>query len=81
MSDERQIYALHDSVIAEIARILTQAILFKTDVTDHMRMLRFEPMRDNPELLMLTQEYVDYGEETIQRLLDVAEELQKDAKE
>lgn len=73
---KRDIFRLHDSAIAGIVRALQQGLLTGTDVSDHMRMMRLEPMRDDPDTLKLTSEYLHQEEETLDRLVAEADALQ-----
>lgn len=59
MQNNRVIYKLDDSVIAQIVKIIQIGFLTGTDVSDHMRLLRVEAGKDKKEgAVVLTPEYV-----------------------
>ena len=72
---KRRIYRLHDSVIEGIARSLQESMLMGTNIVDHMRMYRLEAMRDDPDTLILTGEYVKQEQENLDRLATQADEM------
>lgn len=72
---KRDIFRLHDSAIMGIVRVIQQGFLTGTDISDHMRMLRFEPMRDDPETLTLTDEYLTQETDNVQKMLDDVDRL------
>lgn len=48
---------LADSVLHRFVQILQEALLTGTDVSDHLRMVRVEADKDDPHVLVLTDEY------------------------
>lgn len=54
---------LSDSVLHRFVQILQEALLTGTDVSDHLRMVRVEPDKDDPHVLVLTDDYKAQVEE------------------
>ena len=71
----RKVFRLSDSAIACIVRALQQALLTGTDSTDHFRMMRLEAMREEPDALVMTEEYLANEEDLLDRLEEEAEAL------
>jgi len=74
-NDVRTVFRLHDSVIAGLARVLQQALVTRVDVTDILRTMRLEPMHGDEETLQLTDEYLKYEQNVLDKLVDQAEAL------
>jgi len=70
-------YKLDDTVIARIAQILQEAMLFGIDITDLMRMIELEPQDDNDKLVM-TKKYITQTEAEFTKLVDRAKELKQE---
>lgn len=72
---ERKIYRLSDSLIGQIRDLIQLAILTRTNIIDHFRILRLEaspdPGKDSD--LVLTPEYVEYYNNTIKKLAEEVE--------
>ena len=58
---------LHDTSIAQIAKIIQMAILTGTDIVDHLRMVTLEVQEDN--MLHVEQEYKKVFDESISKML------------
>lgn len=71
----RVIYKLSDSVIAQIVRLIQLGMLTGTDVSDHMRQIRMEPSPAGDGNLNLTPEYIEKDKADIESQLDQIEEL------
>lgn len=76
----RKVYRLHDTVILGIVRSLQEALFTGTDVSDHFRMMRLEPMRDDQNTLMFTPEYNDQVETNLQKLAAQGEKMAEEKK-
>jgi len=75
-------YRLSDAVLAQLVRLLQEALLTGTDIADHLRMMRLESKNSaDPEVLDLTDEYMKDSEERIKALLSNAEKIKKAASE
>ena len=58
---------LHDTAIAQIAKIVQMAILTGTDILDHLRMVELEVNKDG--LLKLEKEYKEIFDNSIEKML------------
>jgi len=58
---------LHDTAIAQIAKIVQMAILTGTDIVDHLRMVELEVNKDG--LLKLEKEYKEIFDNSIEKML------------
>ncbi len=58
---------LHDTAIAQIAKIVQMAILTGTDIVDHLRMVELEVNKDG--LLKLEKEYKEIFDSSIEKML------------
>tara|TARA_B100001121_G_scaffold305990_1_gene324672 strand:- start:532 stop:756 length:225 start_codon:yes stop_codon:yes gene_type:complete len=58
---------LHDTSIAQIAKIIQMAILTGTDIVDHLRMVTLEVQEDN--MLHVEKEYKKVFDESISKML------------
>ena len=72
---QRLIYKLDDSVIAQIVKIIQLGMVSMTDVSDHMRQLRVEPSKMVDGNLILTPEYVEKDLRDIEAMFDHLESL------
>jgi len=63
---------LSDSSISAIARLVQMAILTGTDVVDNLRLMR---LRQEGELLEPDEEFLKGFEESIQKMLETANDL------
>lgn len=79
--NERKIYKLSDSVIAQIVRLMQIGVLTMTDVSDHMRQIRLEQTSANDGSLVLTPEYVEKDQRDIDAMFDHLEELMAKSQE
>lgn len=58
---------LHDTAIAQVAKIVQMAILTGTDIVDHLRMVELEENKDG--LLTLEREYKEIFDNSIEKML------------
>ena len=58
---------LHDTAIAQVAKIVQMAILTGTDIVDHLRMVELEENKDG--LLTLEREYKEIFNNSIEKML------------
>lgn len=72
---KRKVFGLSDDAILGLVRSFQQALFTGTDAADHFRMIRFEESRDEIGTLVLTPEWLEHEQETIQRLEEEAEVL------
>lgn len=79
--NERKIYKLSDSVIAQIVRLMQIGVLTMTDVSDHMRQIRLEQTPANDGSLVLTPEYIEKDQRDIDAMFDHLEELMSKSQE
>lgn len=73
--NDRNVFRLHDQAILGIVRAVQQGFMTATDVSDHLRMMRFEPMRDEPSVLTLTDEFLENERRNLERLVSQADEM------
>lgn len=77
MNENRVVYRLDDSVLAELVKLFQLAIFTQTDISDYMRQIVLEPAREKVGNLVLTPEYKEKAARDVQRLLDQALEAEK----
>jgi hypothetical protein len=70
--NQRLIYRLDDSVLAQLVKLFQLAIVTNTDISDHMRCIVLEPDKDRTGVLLLTPEYKEKDACDIQKFLDEA---------
>ena len=61
---------LADSVIAQIAQIVQEAVLTGCDCVDYMRMIELAPDETDPHVLVMTEEYVKLVAKNHNKMLD-----------
>ena len=71
---ERKVFELSDELIGQLAKLLQLSILTGTNVVDHFRLLRLET---EEEKLVLTAEYKEYFENSLNSMLKEVEQLQE----
>ena len=67
---------LHDTAIAQVAKIVQMAILTGTDIVDHLRMVELEVNKDG--LLTLEKEYKKIFDNSIEKMLTNANSHNKE---
>ncbi len=67
MSD-RKVFALNDEFIAQLQNLVVYCISTGTHIVDHMRQLRLEESGEKVGTLVLTPEYLEYYEKTVEKL-------------
>ena len=67
---------LHDTAIAQVAKIVQMAILTGTDIVDHLRMVELEANKDG--LLTLEKEYKKIFDNSIEKMLTNASSHSKE---
>lgn len=70
---------LSDSVLHRFVQIFQEAMLTGTDAADHMRMVRVEPDKDDPNVLVLTSDYKEQVKNIHDKYLADIESLKKDS--
>jgi hypothetical protein len=73
MSKKKE-FRLSDNVLRRIVQIIQEGFLTGTDVVDHMRLIKVQQSKEEPDQLELTQEYVEYVEKTHEQLLQFAKD-------
>jgi len=68
---------LSDSVLHRFVQIFQEAMLTGTDAADHMRMVRVEPDKDDPHVLVLTEDYKEHVKQIHEKYLSEIEDLKK----
>tara|TARA_Y100000310_G_C20667989_1_gene808675 strand:+ start:1584 stop:1841 length:258 start_codon:yes stop_codon:yes gene_type:complete len=74
-------FKLSDNVLRRIVQIMQEGFLTGTDISDHMRMMRLEEDAQNPEYLILTDEYKSLVDKQHEHMLEEVEELKVAAAE
>ena len=67
---------LHDTAIAQVAKIIQMAILTGTDIVDHLRMVELEENKDG--LLTIESEYKEIFDNSIEKMLTNANSQDKE---
>lgn len=75
--EDKKYFGLNDAVIFQVRELIQLAMLTETNLVDHLRQLRFEESEENPGLLTLTPEYVQYHNNVVEGLMKQVEELTK----
>lgn len=73
----RKFFALSDEVIGQLRELLQLSLITGTHIVDNMRQLRLEESDIQPGYLTLTPEYVEYFNNSVEKLMDDLEELKK----
>tara|TARA_B100000214_G_scaffold359731_1_gene321452 strand:+ start:1093 stop:1332 length:240 start_codon:yes stop_codon:yes gene_type:complete len=74
-------YKLSDEVISNVARQLQIALLTGTDIVDNLRLIRVVSSDEDEATLVLSPEYRENSEKSIQNMLDLAEAAANTASE
>lgn len=78
--DNRKVFSLNDEFIAQLQNLVVYCMATGTHIVDHIRQMRLEESQDKKNTLVFTQEYLEYYEQTAERLrgeiMALAEEKQ-----
>lgn len=69
------VYKLSNEFIAQIAKIVQVAMLTGTNVVDNLRLVR---VTGNENEVVLTDEYKEYFDRSISKMLEEAEEIKEE---
>ncbi len=70
----RKIFALNDEFIAQLQNVVIYCMATGTNLVDNVRQMRLEESSEKASTLVLTPEYLEFYEKTIEKL---KEELAK----
>lgn len=71
----KQVYKLSNEFIAQIAKIVQIAMLTGTNVVDNLRLVR---ITNNEDEVVLTDEYKEYFDRSISKMLEDAEDIKEE---
>ena len=69
-------FRMSDSTLHRFVQIVQEAMLTGTDVSDHLRMVEMRPDATDPNVLVLTDEYVDMVRKQHESMLKFVAEQQ-----
>jgi hypothetical protein len=78
MSD-RKIFALNDEFIAQLQNLVIYCMATGTHIVDHIRQMRLEESDQKGGTLVLTPEYLEYYEKTVDQLREEINRLSAEA--
>lgn len=70
-------YKLSDELIGQVAKLLQMALLTGTNIVDNLRLVRVTTTEDESEVV-LTPEYKEYFDKSVNQLVDEAETLKEE---
>lgn len=65
---DRRIFALNDEFIAQLQNLVVYCMATGTHIADHIRQIRLEESSEKLNTLVLTPEYLEYCEKTVEKL-------------
>lgn len=79
MTDSKKQHTLSDEFIGQVAKLVQLAIITGTNLVDNMRLLRVSVGED--EKIVLSDDYKEYFDRSIQKMLKEVEELKQETPE
>jgi hypothetical protein len=73
----QQAHKLSDEFIGQVAKLLQMALITGTNIVDNLRLVHVTTTEDGREIV-LTPEYKEYFEASVNKLLDEAEDIKED---
>ena len=79
MADSKKQHTLSDEFIGQVAKLVQLAIITGTNLVDNMRLLRVSVGEDDK--IVLSDDYKEYFDRSIQKMLQEVEELKQETPE
>lgn len=79
MTDNKKQHTLSDEFIGQVAKLVQLAIITGTNLVDNMRLLRVSVGEDDK--IVLSDDYKEYFDRSIQKMLQEVEELKQETPE